>query len=100
MDEAGPEGTTAIAFRTKDQAGVAHEASIGPDFGRGRPGKPVGADVAAARVLRRLHGSERPLNASDVSGASGLHRGIAYNIIGPVAVTGAAADPDGRGSFA
>ncbi len=45
------------------------------------PGKPVGAVVAAAKVLRALHASERPLNASEVARAAGLHRGTAYNIL-------------------
>lgn len=45
------------------------------------PGKPVGAVVAAANVLRTLHESERPLNASEVARAAGLHRGTAYNIL-------------------
>ena len=45
------------------------------------PGKPVGAIVAAANVLRALHASERPLNASEVARATGLHRGTAYNIL-------------------
>src|SRR5215472_5743714 len=49
------------------------------DFGERNPGKPVGAVVAAARVLRILHESERPLNASEVARAAGLHRGTAYN---------------------
>ena len=44
-------------------------------------GKPVGAVVAAAKVLRVLHASERPLNASEVARAAGLHRGTAYNIL-------------------
>jgi DNA-binding IclR family transcriptional regulator len=47
----------------------------------GHPGKPVGAVVAAAKVLRVLHASERPLNASEVARAAGLHRGTAYNIL-------------------
>ncbi|MFL5266940.1 MAG: helix-turn-helix domain-containing protein [Stellaceae bacterium] len=47
-----------------------------------QPGKPVGAVVAAANVLRTLHASERPLNASEVARAAGLHRGTAYNICG------------------
>jgi DNA-binding IclR family transcriptional regulator len=51
------------------------------DPGRGHPGKPVGAVVAAAKVLRVLHASERPLNASEVARAAGLHRGTAYNIL-------------------
>jgi DNA-binding IclR family transcriptional regulator len=50
-------------------------AEIGP------LGKPVGAIVAAAKVLRTLHASERPLNASEVARAAGLHRGTAYNIL-------------------
>lgn len=45
------------------------------------PGKPVGAVVAAANVLRALHASERPLNASEVARTAGLHRGTAYNIL-------------------
>jgi DNA-binding IclR family transcriptional regulator len=44
-------------------------------------GKPVGAVVAASSVLRVLHASERPLNASEVARAAGLHRGTAYNIL-------------------
>lgn len=44
-------------------------------------GKPVGAVSAAATVLRALHTSPRPLNASEVARASGLHRGTAYNIL-------------------
>ncbi len=47
----------------------------------GQLGKPVGAVVAAAKVLRALHASERPLNASEVARAAGLHRGTAYNIL-------------------
>jgi DNA-binding IclR family transcriptional regulator len=53
--------------------------ATGPD--RVGPGKPVGAVVAAAKVLRALHASERPLNASEVARAAGLHRGTAYNIL-------------------
>jgi DNA-binding IclR family transcriptional regulator len=51
------------------------------DPGRSSPGKSVGAVVAAAKVLRTLHGSERPLNASEVARAAELHRGTAYNIL-------------------
>jgi len=47
----------------------------------GSLGKPVGAVVAAAKVLRVLHASERPLNASEVARAASLHRGTAYNIL-------------------
>lgn len=50
-------------------------AQIGP------LGKPVGAVIAAANVLRVLHASERPLNASEVARAADLHRGTAYNIL-------------------
>jgi DNA-binding IclR family transcriptional regulator len=50
-------------------------AQIGP------LGKSVGAVVAAAKVLRVLHASERSLNASEVARAAGLHRGTAYNIL-------------------
>ena len=50
-------------------------AQIGP------LGKPVGAVAAAAKVLRVLHASERPLNASEVARAASLHRGTAYNIL-------------------
>src|SRR5882757_4552844 len=50
-------------------------AQIGP------LGKSVGAVVAAAKVLRALHASERPLNASEVARAAGLHRGTAYNVL-------------------
>src|ERR1700724_4776606 len=51
------------------------------DFGESNRGKPVGAVVAAAKVLRILHGSERPLNASEVARAAALHRGTPYNIL-------------------
>jgi DNA-binding IclR family transcriptional regulator len=47
----------------------------------GPSGKPVGAISAAANVLRALHTAPRPLNASEVARASGLHRGTAYNIL-------------------
>src|SRR6516162_1819173 len=50
-------------------------------LGGSSPGKPVGAVAAAAKVLRILHASERPLNASEVARAAGLHRGTAYNIL-------------------
>src|SRR5215469_5140577 len=51
------------------------------DFGQRNLGKPVGAVIAAAKVLRILHASERPLNASEVARAASLHRGTAYNIL-------------------
>lgn len=47
----------------------------------GALGKPVGAVAAAADVLRTLHTASRPLNASEVARATGLHRGTAYNIL-------------------
>src|SRR5215470_12022384 len=58
------------------------------DLGRG---KAVGAVVAAAKVLRALHDSERPLNASEVARAAGLHRGTAYNILRTLQAEGFAA---------
>ena len=61
--------------------GAIRDGVIVGDFGRGYPGKPVGAVVAAAKVLRILHESERPLNASEVARTAGLHRGTAYNIL-------------------
>jgi DNA-binding IclR family transcriptional regulator len=61
--------------RTAVHTGAPRVAQIGP------LGKPVGAVVAAAKVLRGLHASERPLNASEVARAAGLHRGTAYNIL-------------------
>jgi len=54
----------------------------------GQLGKPVGAVVAAAKVLRVLHASERPLNASEVARAASLHRGTAYNILRTLQVEG------------
>src|SRR5437588_4295103 len=68
----GSKAEPAGAIRQNDGAG---------DLCWGNPGKPVGAVVAAAKVLRILHGSERPLNASEVARVAGLHRGTAYNIL-------------------
>src|SRR4051794_25844611 len=65
------ENRSRAAARTKP----AEIAQIGP------LGKPVGAVAAAAKVLRVLHASERPLNASEVARAAALHRGTAYNIL-------------------
>src|SRR6516162_2598336 len=65
---------------TQAAGAIRHDVVIG-ESGERNPGKPVGAVVAAAKVLRILHGSERPLNASDVARATGLHRGTAYNIL-------------------
>jgi DNA-binding IclR family transcriptional regulator len=61
--------------------GPIRQGALDGDRGRDSPGKSVGAVVAAAKVLRTLHGSERPLNASEVARAAGLHRGTAYNIL-------------------
>ena len=61
--------------------GATRARSVVADPGPSNLGKPVGAVVAAAKVLRTLHGSERPLNASEVARAAGLHRGTAYNIL-------------------
>ena len=67
--------TEANRPRPAAHAKSAEIAQIGP------LGKPVGAVVAAAKVLHVLHASERPLNASEVARAAGLHRGTAYNIL-------------------
>src|SRR6266851_9755766 len=78
-------GSTARALQaqgleTERTSALPRRAGAG-EPGRGHPGKPVGAVVAAAKVLRILHGSERPLNASEVARAAGLHRGTAYNTL-------------------
>src|SRR2546427_2189969 len=78
-------GSTARALQaqgleTERTSALPRRAGAG-DPGRGHPGKPVGAVVAAATVLRTLHASERPLKASEVARAAGLHRGTAYNIL-------------------
>ena len=85
MDGPPRAGSTARALQAQ---GLASERTIviprragAGDPGRGHPGKPVGAVVAAATVLRTLHASERPLKASEVARAAGLHRGTAYNIL-------------------
>src|SRR5712691_2228823 len=77
FDSTRPPGTGLDTERT---SAIPRRAGVG-DPGRGHPGKPVGAVVAAAKVLRVLHASERPLNASEVARAAGLHRGTAYNIL-------------------
>jgi DNA-binding IclR family transcriptional regulator len=64
-----------------ETSGATREQRDVADRSKGNPGKPVGAVVAAAKVLRALHGSERPLNASEVARAAGLHRGTTYNIL-------------------
>src|SRR5499427_6355113 len=85
MDGPPLAGSTACTLQAKGleterTSAVPRRAGAG-DPGRGNPGKPVGAVVAAVKVLRTLHASERPLNASDVARATGLHRGTAYNIL-------------------
>jgi DNA-binding IclR family transcriptional regulator len=78
------DGTRTDALRAKAPDGGpagANAAVARSDSGRGSPGKPVGAVVAAASVLRALHTAERPLNASEVARAAKLHRGTAYNIL-------------------
>ena len=85
MDGPPRAGSTARALQaqgldTERTSAIPRRAGAG-DPGRGHPGKPVGAVVAAAKVLRVLHASERPLNASEVARAAGLHRGTAYNIL-------------------
>ena len=81
MDRPQPVGSTASALQAKGSETEPTSAAIAGDLGRGNLGKPVGAVVAAAKVLRVLHASERPLNASEVARAAGLHRGTAYNIL-------------------
>lgn len=85
MDGTPLAGSTARALQAKGleterTSAIPGRAGAG-DPGRGNPGKAVGAVVAAAKVLRTLHASERPLNASEVARAAGLHRGTAYNIL-------------------
>jgi DNA-binding IclR family transcriptional regulator len=85
MDGPPRAGSTAHALHAQGldierTSAIPRRAGAG-DPGRGHPGKPVGAVVAAAKVLRVLHTSERPLNASEVARAAGLHRGTAYNIL-------------------
>jgi DNA-binding IclR family transcriptional regulator len=85
MDRLPRAGSTVRALQaqgleTKRTSALPRRAGAA-DPGRAHPGKPVGAVVAAARVLRTLHASERPLNASAVARAAGLHRGTAYNIL-------------------
>ena len=78
---------------------VSRPRGIASDFGRGNPGKPVGAVVAATNVLRALHGSERPLNASEVARAAGLHRGTAYNILRTLQAEGFVSYDDATRSY-
>ena len=85
MDQPLDAGSTANSLQARAPetaaAGAARTRRVTADAGQGTPGKPVGAVVAAAKVLRTLHGSERPLNASEIARAAGLHRGTAYNIL-------------------
>src|SRR5271155_4670400 len=78
MDRSQAEGSTASPLRTEgletEPTGANRGRLVYDDPGRGSPGKPVGAIVAAAKVLRTLHASERPLNASEVARAAGLQR--------------------------
>ena len=85
MDRPQPVDSPASTLRAKglegEPSGTRGGRAVAAGMDRGNPGKPVGAVVAAANVLRTLHGSERPLNASEVARAAGLHRGTAYNIL-------------------
>jgi DNA-binding IclR family transcriptional regulator len=85
MDGPPLAGSTACALQAKgletERISAIPRRVGASEPGRGNPGKPVGAVVAAAKVLRTLHASERPLNASEVARTAGLHRGTAYNIL-------------------
>src|SRR5882672_4314663 len=85
MDQPQSAASTLGSLRAKGSetqpTGAIRQRVGAGDLGGGNPRKPVGAVVAAAKVLRILHGSERPLNASEVARAAGLHRGTAYNIL-------------------
>jgi IclR family transcriptional regulator, KDG regulon repressor len=85
MDRPQPSGSIAGTLETKgfevERTGAARTTGAAPSRDRGNPGKPVGAVVAAANVLRTLHTAERPMNASEVARAAGLYRGTAYNIL-------------------
>ena len=67
--------------RESEPSNVTDESVVRVDFGKNILGKPVGAVLAAVKVLRTLHSSERPLNASEVARSAGLYRGTAYNIL-------------------
>src|SRR5215472_18905534 len=82
MDGPPLAGSTARALQaegleTERTSAIPRRAGAG-DPGRG---KPVGAVVAAAKVLRTLHASERPLHASEVARGAALHRGTTYNLL-------------------
>jgi DNA-binding IclR family transcriptional regulator len=44
-------------------------------------GKPVGAVIAAVRILEALHHAQKPLRSSAVAQATGLYRGTTFNIL-------------------
>lgn len=81
MDQPPPAASIASILQAKglglegERNRATREPAAVVDVGRASPGKPVGAVVAAANVLRVLHGSERALNASEVARAARLHRG-------------------------
>jgi DNA-binding IclR family transcriptional regulator len=87
MDQPLTDGATAGSVRAKapgsEPASTFGRTTIASpvDPGPSRRGKSVGAVVAAAKILRSLHASERPLNASEVARITELHRGTAYNIL-------------------
>src|SRR5215831_2707646 len=85
MDQPQSAVATLGSLQTKgsdtESTGAIRQGVDTGDVGWRNPGKPVGAVVAAAKVLRILHASERPLNASEVARAASLHRGTAYNIL-------------------
>jgi DNA-binding IclR family transcriptional regulator len=77
-----PTGTLEAKDRETEPAVASRNRAAVGERGKGKPGgKPVGAVVAAGKVLRTLHASERPLNASEVARDAGLYRGTAYNIL-------------------
>ena len=92
-------GSSAIQARGLRTLPSHRERLPSGDFDRSNPGKPVGAVVAAAKVLRTLHGSERPLNASEVARAAGLHRGTAYNILRTLQTEGFVGYDEGTRSY-
>src|SRR5262245_62418813 len=93
---------TPIRVRARDveAPGAAHARAVSGDSSQGNLGKPVGAVVAAAKVLRVLHASERPLNASEVARAAGLYRGTAYNILRTLQAEGFVGDDEATRSYA
>src|SRR5215204_939203 len=83
MDRPHPAESTAGTLHARAPHSGSNGAArrVGAADSGGSPGKPVGAVAAAVKVLRTLHASERPLNASETARAAGLHRGTAYNIL-------------------